>query len=61
MKLNKNQFFTPKAPKPPSGVSGNELDEMAPAPATEAPAAKSEQVDHKPNPDLEAANRKSFF
>jgi hypothetical protein len=54
MKLNKNQFSTPKP-------QGNELDEMAPAPATEAPAAKSEQVDHKPNPDLEAANRKSFF
>lgn len=52
MKLNKNQFSTPKP-------QGNELDEMAPV--TESPAAKSDQVDYKPNPDLEAANRKSFF
>ena len=56
MKLSKSQFFPPK---PPTTV-GNELDEMAP-PVTETPASNPNQVNHKPNPDLEAANRKTFF
>jgi hypothetical protein len=55
MKLNKNQFFTPKAPKPPSGVSGNELDEMT------GPISKEGRDHEGADPELAKEARQTFF
>lgn len=57
MKLNKSQFFKPK---PPTTI-GNELDETAPPVTGQQDQSGPDQVDYKPNADLEAANRQNFF